>query len=125
MKKILSGSLLVMVLCLPMPALAPAGQFGQNLAGNWILRLHLRPAIALRGQLAFTPVQDKDEECHPWQHKDENGNCVDNSNVTHHHGHYEPQPGETCWVECLCEEGQSPSDSSCSPCSYVGMVCTQ
>lgn len=67
--------------------------------------------------------QDDKNQCHPWQEKDKNDNCVDKPGVEHHHGHYEPQKGEKCWVECLCKEGESPADSSCAPCSYVGVVC--
>jgi len=107
MKKMLTCSLLVIALCLSRPALAPAGDVGQILSASWAHQLHLRPAIAFPGQEAFTRVQDKDHQCAPYQHWDKDkGQCVDNPNVTHHHGHYDPQPGERCWVECLCREGQ-------------------
>jgi hypothetical protein len=49
---------------------------------------------------------------------------VDNPGTTRHHDHYDPQPGEECWLECLCEDGQYPSGNSCSPCEYVDTVCT-
>jgi hypothetical protein len=64
-----------------------------------------------------------ENDCRPWQVKDQNGNCVDKPGTTHHPGHYDPKPGEQCWVECLCEDGQRPAADNCSPCSYQGMVC--
>jgi hypothetical protein len=66
--------------------------------------------------------QDSCEQEHPWQHT-VNGKCVDKPGTIHHSGDYEPVAGEECWVECLCYEGQYPTGESCSPCSFVGMVC--
>jgi hypothetical protein len=63
------------------------------------------------------------DDCKPWQHKNADGDCVDNPGVTRHHGHYEPSPAEQCWDECLCYEGEYPRGNSCSPCSFVGTVC--
>ena len=68
-------------------------------------------------------AQDDQEECHPWQYRDRNGICQDKPHVIHHHGDYDPQLGEECWVECLCQEGLAPGGNGCSPCSYVGTVC--
>jgi len=68
-------------------------------------------------------IQPDEERCQPWQYRDEDGHCKDRPGVHHHHGHYDPQPGETCWIECLCREGQAPSGNSCGSCSFVGMVC--
>ena len=76
--------------------------------------------LAAMGWDEDCPV-DKDG-CRCYQHKDDDGNCKDDPGTSHHHGHYEPEPGEQCWVivECLCREGQSPSGNSCTPCSYSG-----
>jgi len=68
-------------------------------------------------------AQNDQDECHPWQYRDHNGNCVDRPHVIHHHPGYEPTGGEQCWMECLCQEGTYPSGNSCSQCSYVGTVC--
>jgi hypothetical protein len=72
-------------------------------------------------------AQEKKDGCRPYQHRDENGRCVDDPGVTHHGEGYEPRPGEQCWVVmlCLCREGQYPSGESCSPCSTNGkeVVC--
>lgn len=80
--------------------------------------------LAVMVLMAVTAVAFADDEikCDPWQHE-ENGQCVDNPGVHHHHGHYDPAAGEQCWVECMCYEGQYPANQSCAPCSYVGMVC--
>ena len=68
-------------------------------------------------------AQNDQEECKPWQYRDDDGDCVDKPNVIHHQGDYEPHSGQQCWVECLCRDGQYPSGDNCSPCSYVGIVC--
>jgi hypothetical protein len=86
-----------------------------------------RPASNDKGaQVSSRLMAQKDQdECRPWQHKGKDDKCVDNPGTVHHHGRYEPEPGETCWVECLCGEGQYPGGDDCSPCSYVGMVCSR
>lgn len=128
MMRMLACGVLTLGLFLPGTVWAPTVHAGQTPSVLPRLPLHLWPAD-LRGWQA--PVQDQsqpqqgNDQCQPWQHKDENGNCVDNPNVVHHHGDYTPEPGETCWVECMCQEGEYPSGNSCSPCSYVGMVCTK
>jgi hypothetical protein len=122
MRKILPCGLLALALFLPAVALAPA-EARQTRPAQLISEPLLSPDIAWHGQRPLTPVQQKEDECHPWQHKNQNGECVDDPGVEHHHGHYDQGPGEQCWVECLCEDGQYPSGNSCSPCSYVGMVC--
>ena len=82
--------------------------------------------------LIFLPVggngqqtrQKDQDKCDPWQYRDENGDCVDKPHVHHFHGeHHDAEGGEECWVECLCEEAQSPAGDSCAPCSFVGTVC--
>ena len=66
--------------------------------------------------------QDDCEKSHPWQHK-VNGECVDKPDVHHYHGHHDPGAGETCWIECLCRDDQTPSGNDCGACSFVGTVC--
>src|SRR5947207_2141087 len=75
--------------------------------------IHLAPSLV---------AQRDQDKCQPWQRRDKDGDCVDNPGTVHHGGNYVPGPGQQCWVECLCREGQYPSGSSCSPCSFVGMV---
>ena len=74
--------------------------------------------------VAAVAQRDECEKAHPWQHT-VNGECVDKPHVTHYHGDHSPGPGEACWIECLCDEGESPSGNSCGPCSYMGTVCIQ
>jgi len=81
------------------------------------------PVTRTASAASETENQDDCEAEHPWQHKVD-GSCVDKPDTVHHSGDYEPSPGEQCWVECLCYEEQRPSSESCSPCSYVGTVCT-
>ncbi len=123
MKKMLPCGLLALALFLPALALAPAAGTGQTRPAHLITQPLLPPDIVWSGQSPLGPVQEREDRCPPYQHRDDNGHCVDDPGVQHHHGHYDPEPGEQCWVECLCHEGEYPSGNSCSPCSYVGMVC--
>jgi len=74
------------------------------------------------------PVQGQSQrdqdQCDPWQYRDENGDCVDKPHVHHYHAHtHMPESGEQCWVECLCERGTYPASDNCAPCEFVGTVC--
>ena len=82
-------------------------------------------AFRLDGAAQPSPIliaQEQEDRCKEWQHRDSDGDCVDNRDVHHFEGHHEPAHGEQCWVvtKCLCQQGQFPSSQSCSPCSYVG-----
>ena len=90
--------------------------------------LWIGPAHSAASGIQCAPylVAQRDEDtCRPWQYKDRDGNCVDRPGTVHHPGNYAPRPGEQCWIECLCYEGEYPTGNSCSPCSFVGMVCTR
>lgn len=83
-------------------------------------------ALLLFGLPGSQPLKadTEDCDCHPWEYCDENGDCHDKPHTHHlHHVHHEPEPGETCWVECLCEQGTSPASDTCAPCEFVGTVC--
>jgi hypothetical protein len=80
--------------------------------------------FGLPGSRAQQSQGTDQDRCYEWQYRDENGNCVDKQHVHHHyHTHYEPEGGEQCWIECMCEEGTSPSGDDCGACSFVGTVC--
>src|SRR5205085_1036066 len=80
------------------------------------------PHTLVTRPLAARQQQDECEKAHPWQHK-VNGECVDKPHVAHYHGDHNPEPGEQCWIECLCRRGESPGAGSCGSCSYSGTVC--
>jgi hypothetical protein len=67
-------------------------------------------------------VVAQDKQCQEWEHK-EGDNCVRDPDAYDQPSDHTPGPGEKCWVQCLCRQGQYPADQSCSPCSKVGMVC--
>jgi len=80
--------------------------------------------VALMFALPGSLAQSDRDRCDPWQYRDDNGDCVDRPHVHHHlHVHYEPDAGEQCWIECMCEEGTYPSGNDCGGCSFVGTVC--
>ena|SRR2546423_574877 len=85
-----------------------------------ILALSANP-FKLNSRVSTRP-STQDKQCQEWQHK-EGDKCVDDPGVTHHPPGYTPGREEQCWVECLCREGEYPSNESCAPCSKVGMVC--
>jgi hypothetical protein len=95
--------------------------FARHLVGTALMLLSVVFLIfGLPGSLG----QSDQDKCDPWQYRDENGDCVDKPHVHHHyHAHYEPEAGEQCWVECMCEEGTYPGGDNCAPCSFVGTVC--
>jgi hypothetical protein len=70
-------------------------------------------------------AQSDQQQCHPWQIRDSNGNCVDAPNTFHPGVGYNPGQGEMCWAECECMNGAEPAADNCAPCSYVGQVCTR
>ena len=74
--------------------------------------------------LKFAQNNDQ-QQCQPWQVKDDNGNCVDGPNVFRPGAGYSPGAGESCWAECECYNGQYPAADNCAPCSYLGQVCTR
>lgn len=104
---------------------------------SWILRRLHAGALALvvtaalciagdAGRQQIAQAQQGDE-CHPWQHRDRDGDCVDDSGMTVHPGGYQGGPRQICWVRatCLCRSGEYPGRGTCSPCSQTGqqVVC--
>ena len=80
--------------------------------------------VALAGSRSLQASNTDDCHCYEWQYCDENGDCTDKPHVHHHyHVHYEPEGGEQCWIECMCQEGTYPSGNDCGACSFVGTVC--
>jgi len=123
MKKMLVSGLFVLALFLTIEALLHASPSGQTPPTHLAQQSLLPSHITRSNQLSLAAVEQQKDECPPLQHKNANGECVDDPNVIHYHGSHNPLPGETCYAECLCYEGQYPINDNCSPCSYVGVVC--
>ncbi|HUO92943.1 MAG TPA: hypothetical protein VMU22_08470 [Rhizomicrobium sp.] len=70
-------------------------------------------------------AQNGQQQCEPWQVRDDNGNCVDGPNTFRPGPGYVPGAGEMCWAECECYNGAEPAADNCAPCSYLGQVCTR
>lgn len=87
----------------------------------WGVALLIFGLPGIRGQ----QLRDRNQnECDPWQYRDEDGDCVDKPDVHHFHGqHHDAGSAEQCWVECLCRIGTFPASDSCAPCEFVGTVC--
>ena len=99
--------------------------FARHLVGAALMLLSVAFLIfGLPGSQALQAGNTDQDQCNEWQYRDENGDCVDKEHVHHHyHAHYDPEASEQCWIECMCEEGTSPSGDDCGPCSFVGTVC--
>jgi len=114
---------LAVILCVPISVSRSSGGMSSH---GVLIPCSARQGTGQASSSLMAQQQEKKDECKPWQMKDENGNCVDRPNTHHYHGHsHQPEPGETCWVECLCHDGERPSGNDCSPCSFVGTVCTR
>jgi|SRR5208282_2123164 len=68
-------------------------------------------------------AQAQQQQCSPWQVRDDNGNCTNAPNSFFPGVGYTPAAGETRWAECECYNGQSPAADNCAPCSFVGQAC--
>jgi hypothetical protein len=90
----------------------------------WLVVCSVAIAFVAFNSSMRSQTSEDDCHCHPWEYCDSDKECHDLPHVHHYHGeHHEPAGGETCWVECLCEEGTSPGSDNCAPCEFVGTVC--
>jgi hypothetical protein len=95
--------------------------FTRSLVGTALLFVSV---IFLTLALPAGRGQSDQNRCYPWQYRDDNGDCVDRPHVIHIQGErHQPETGEQCWIECMCEEGTYPSGNDCGACSFVGTVC--
>jgi hypothetical protein len=91
---------------------------------DFVLRHRLTMPVAGASTVAQEDCPIDKHGCHAcvehWD--DDDDKCADNPGLIRRPADYNPGPGESCWVltRCWCNEGQYPSNESCSPCRYGG-----